>query len=95
MPSVDVPHPALDPVQGETWMTNDDIQALIAQETGLPIERLQPDATLATLDISSIDLVSMLFELEDRYGIEIQPEELTREMTLRQLFDRIGVPLAS
>jgi len=76
-------------------MTNDDILALIAQETGLSIERLQPDATLATLDISSIDLVSMLFELEDRYGIEIQPEELTREMTLRQLFDRIGVPLAS
>ncbi|AOR78999.1 hypothetical protein NRB_19040 [Novosphingobium sp. 11B] len=74
-------------------MTCDDILALIAQETGLPIERLQPDETLGTLDISSIDLVSMLFELEDRYGIELQPEELTREMTLRQLFDRIGVPL--
>lgn len=74
-------------------MTCDDILALIAQETGLPIERLQPDETLGTLDISSIDLVSLLFELEDRYGIELQPEELKREMTLRQLFDRIGVPL--
>lgn len=72
-------------------MTQDDIVALIAKETGLPPERLVPDATLATLDIASIDLVSMLFELEDRYGIEVQPEELTREMTLRQLFDRIGV----
>jgi acyl carrier protein len=85
--------PRLNLLQGETWMTCDDILALIAQETGLPIERLQPDETLGTLDISSIDLVSMLFELEDRYGIELQPEELTREMTLRQLFDRIGVPL--
>lgn len=72
-------------------MTYDDILALIAKETGLAPERLQPDATLETLDISSIDMVSMLFELEDRYGIEIQPEELAREMTLRQLFDRIGV----
>ena len=33
----------------------------------------------------------MLFELEDRYGIELQPEDLTRDMTLRQLFERIGV----
>ncbi|TCM16426.1 acyl carrier protein [Novosphingobium sp. PhB165] len=72
-------------------MTYEDILALMAKETGLPIEKLQPDITLATLDISSIDLVSMLFELEDQYGIELQPEELTREMTLRQLFERIGV----
>lgn len=72
-------------------MTYEDILALIAQETGLATEQLQPDATLATLDISSIDVVSMVFELEDRYGVEIQPEELTREMTLRELFARIGV----
>lgn len=72
-------------------MTYDDIIALIAKETGIPADRLLPEATLATLDISSLDLVSMLFELEDRYGVEVQPEELTREMTLRQLFDRIGV----
>ncbi|KMS56114.1 acyl carrier protein [Novosphingobium barchaimii LL02] len=72
-------------------MTNEDLIALIAKETGLPVERLVPQATLETLDISSIDLVSMLFELEDQYGIEVQPEELTPDMTLQQLFDRIGV----
>jgi acyl carrier protein len=72
-------------------MTYDDIIALIAKETGLPTEQLVPEATLATLDIASLDLVSMLFELEDQYGIEIQPEELSRETTLRQLFERIGV----
>ncbi|QZP09526.1 acyl carrier protein [Caenibius sp. WL] len=72
-------------------MTYEDILALVADETRLPVERLQPDSTLATLDISSIDMVSMLFELEDRYGIELQPEDLTRDMTLRQLFERIGV----
>lgn len=72
-------------------MTHNDIIALIAKETGLPPERLRPDATIATLDISSLDLVSLLFEVEDRYGVEIQPEELSREMTLRQLLERIGV----
>jgi len=72
-------------------MTHEEIIALIVKETGLPPEDLRSDATLATLDISSLDMVSLLFEVEDKYGVEIQPEELTREMTLRQLLDRIGV----
>lgn len=72
-------------------MTYEDVLTLMAKETGLPIAQLQPDTTLATLDISSIDLVSMVFELEDQYGVELQPEELTHEMTLRELFTRIGV----
>jgi len=71
-------------------VTADELVALMAKETGLPAERLVPDATLASLDVSSIDLVSLLFEIEDRYGIEIQPEDLDREMTLEQLFERIG-----
>ncbi|CDO36566.1 acyl carrier protein [Novosphingobium sp. KN65.2] len=70
-------------------MTNEDIMALIAQETGIERERLQPDATLATLDISSIDLVSVLFEIEDRFGVEIQPEDIPPDSTLQQLIDRI------
>ncbi len=73
-------------------MTYEDAIALIAKETGLPPERLQPEATFATLDISSIDVVSMVFELEDKFGVELQPEELSREMTMRQLLERIGVP---
>ncbi len=75
-------------------MTYDEIIALVSKETGLPEDRLVPEATLATLDISSLDLVSLLFEVEDRYGIEIQPEELSRETTLRQLLERIGVTAA-
>jgi len=70
-------------------LTNEDIMALISQETGLEREKLAPDATLATLDISSIDLVSVLFEIEDRFGVEIQPEDIPPESTLQQLIDRI------
>lgn len=70
-------------------MTEQDIIALLAQESGLLPEKLQPDATLATLDISSLDLVSMLFELEDRFGIEIQPEDIPPDTTFRELIDRI------
>lgn len=71
-------------------MTNEEIIALISQETGLPPGKLEPDATLATLDISSLDVVSLLFELEDKFGIEIQPEDIPADTTLQQLIDRIG-----
>ena len=70
-------------------MTNEEIVSLISKETGLPPDKLLPEATLATLDISSLDLVSLLFELEDQFDIEIQPEDIPRDSTLQQLIDRI------
>ena len=70
-------------------MNDDEIVALIAQETGLPQDRLDMDAQLKTLDISSIDMVSLLFEVEDRYGVEIEPEQVSPDMTLGQLIQRI------
>ena len=70
-------------------MSDEEILALVAQESGLPRERLDMDARLATLDISSIDMVSLLFEVEDRYGVEIEPDQLAPEMTLGELVARI------
>lgn len=70
-------------------MNDEEILALIAQETGLPRQDLDMDAPLATLDISSIDMVSLLFEVEDRYGVEIEPDQIAPEMTLGQLVRRI------
>ena len=70
-------------------MSDEEILALVAQESGLPRERLDMDAQLGTLDISSIDMVSLLFEVEDRYGVEIEPEQVTPEMTLGELVNRI------
>jgi len=70
-------------------MNDEEILALIAQETGLPRDELDMDAPLATLDISSIDMVSLLFEVEDRYGVEIEPDQIAPETTLGQLVRRI------
>lgn len=70
-------------------MTDAELVELIAQETSLQPDNLDRDATIASLDISSLDLVSLLFELEDRYGIEIAVEDISPEMTLGQLIQRI------
>ena len=75
--------------QGPEPINDEEILALIAQETGLPRQDLDMDAPLATLDISSIDMVSLLFEVEDRYGVKIEPDQIAPEMTLGQLVRRI------
>ena len=70
-------------------VSDEEILALVAQESGLPRDRLDMDARLDSLDISSIDMVSLLFEVEDRYGVEIEPDQVRPEMTLGELVDRI------
>ena len=60
----------------------DDIIGIMAAESGIDVDRLVPDATLQSLDISSLDVVSVMFELEDRFGISIDPDAITPDFTV-------------
>ena len=70
-------------------MTADDVLAIVASEAGVDAAALKPDATLANLDISSLDVVSVLFELEDRYGVEVDPESIPPTSTISQFVDHV------
>ncbi len=48
-----------------------DILDIVAKETGIGKERLPPDATIASLDIASLDMVQAIFAIESRFDIEI------------------------
>ncbi len=72
----------------------DDVIAIIVKETGIPTESLQPEVGLATLQIESIDMVSVIFAVEDRYGISITNEEAAEAGTLRQFIDIIAAKAA-
>jgi acyl carrier protein len=63
----------------------EEIVAILAAEAGIDPERLESTATLKGLDISSLDLVSAVFELEDRFKIEVDPEKIDPEFTVAQL----------
>lgn len=65
-----------------TPATADGIRAVIAEEARIAPERLTDDATLAGLEIASLDLVSILFAIEDRFGVEVMPEEAAGTATL-------------
>ena len=48
-----------------------EILDIVAQETGVERAQLVPEASIADLNIPSLDLVQTIFALETRYGIEI------------------------
>lgn len=70
-------------------MTDNEIFSLIAQETSLNPEKLDLTATISSLDITSLDLVSLLFEIEDRFRVVIEPEDIPGDTTLGDLIKRI------
>lgn len=60
---------------GSNWPADDprlaEVLDIVAQETGVGRERLVPDATLAALDIASLDMVQAIFAIETRFGVEV------------------------
>lgn len=65
--------------------SDEELLDLIAQEVLVDRGKLQPEATLASLGIDSVDIVSMLFAVEEKYGIRLETAELSRELTLGEL----------
>lgn len=50
------------------------IVSSLSRATRIEPERLQPDASLRDLDVTSLDVVNVLFEVEEEFGVEIPPE---------------------
>ena len=48
-----------------------EILDIFAKETGVDRARLVPAATIAALDIPSLDMVQAIFAIETRFGVEI------------------------
>jgi len=70
------------------------ILTIIAEEARIDPDRLQPSATLISLDIASLDVVSVLFAIEDRFGVDIPVEAVGSAETLGQFIDQIMIRLS-
>jgi acyl carrier protein len=46
----------------------------LATVLGEPVEQIATDACLSDFDLDSIDAVTMAFEMEERFGIPVNPE---------------------
>jgi acyl carrier protein len=69
--------------------SRDEIIAIISEEARIDEAKLTSDVTLASLDIASLDVVSVLFAIEDKYGVEIPVEAVNPAQTLGQFVDGI------
>lgn len=68
-------------------VTEPELLDLIAEEAIIDREKLSRDATLEDLGISSLDLITMLFELEERYGVIIEEADMPKMETLGEMID--------
>ena len=62
---------------------------LVAEEA--PVERaaLDRDATLDSLGIASLDVISVLFTLEDRFGVVVEQSDVEHVKTLGEFVDAV------
>lgn len=70
-------------------VTEDEVKAILAEEARVPIESLRDEATLDSLGVASIDVMSSLFTLEDRHGVVVQTEDLEGVSTLGQFLAKV------
>ena len=72
-----------------TTIMPEEILRIIADESGLDVDNLDATAKLRDLDISSIDLVSAIFTIEEKLGVTIAPEDVSPDATIRELVDLV------
>jgi acyl carrier protein len=65
------------------------ILAIISREAAIDRSRLVPDATLDALAIASLDVINILFAIEDECGIELDATEFEGVKTVQQFLDVI------
>lgn len=59
------------------------IQAMLAEALNLPVEKVAPDAKIVEdLGADSLDVVELLSQLEDEFGIIIPDEEVEGLVTV-------------
>jgi acyl carrier protein len=49
----------------------DEILDVVAQKAMIDRSKLSPEAKLADLNVSSLDMVEVIFALEDKFGIQL------------------------
>ena len=70
-------------------LTVDDIYDLLAAEAPVDRADLKPEATLESLNIASLDVISVLFALEDKFNVVVETEEAQGATTLGDFVDLV------
>jgi acyl carrier protein len=66
---------------------------IIAKEGLAPRESLTPESKLAELGIPSLEMINILFEVEDQLGVVVETDDLAGVVTVRDLMDLLATRL--
>jgi acyl carrier protein len=70
-------------------VSRDSVLDIIAEESLVERSALTPEATLESLGIQSLDIISIVFALEDKFGIVLEQAEFEGVTTVNQLVEII------
>jgi acyl carrier protein len=70
-------------------VTRDNVLDVIAEESLVERSALTSDATLESLGNQSLDIISIVFALEDKFGIVLEQSEFEGVTTVDQLVEII------
>ena len=66
------------------------LKASIARQKMLAVEDISLDSSLEELGISSLDAISLVFDIEDQYGVEVPNEELKKLQTVGDIVEGVN-----
>jgi acyl carrier protein len=66
---------------------------IVSKEGLVAREGLTAESRLADLDIPSLEMISILFAVEDRYGVTVETDELAKATTIQDLLDLVTARL--
>jgi acyl carrier protein len=66
---------------------DDELIDLIVEEALIDREKVVREATLETIGLDSVDMVSVVFAVEEKYGVEIPENAFEKVDNLGQMLD--------
>jgi acyl carrier protein len=71
-------------------MSLETVASIIAKTIHCNIEDIKPDTKLESLGLTSLDTITVLFDLEEAYDIEIPNEVIPSIVTVNDILDKLN-----
>ena len=67
----------------------------IARQKMISVEDITLESSLEELGITSLDSISLVFDIEDKYGVEVPNEALKNIKTVQDIVDGVSALIKS
>lgn len=61
----------------------------VSHYSKVPVSELTPDRSLEDIGLSSLDIVMISGEIEDEFGIEVEPTDIFESKTISEVADKV------